>query len=123
MDDEARLEAMNAERDFQADTVEAYKALSRDVQALIKRTSHESEDLKYRIELLEAGRIDAEEQQTPKPPRIRIKWNQLANREWRPELTYEGEGLGDYPQAKLDADMAVTLAESDKLKAELESRS
>ena len=63
-----------------------------------------------------------QEQQVPKPPRIRIKWAKFANGEWRPELTYEGEGLGDYPQDKLHADMAVTLAESDKLKAELEAR-
>lgn len=63
-----------------------------------------------------------QEQQAPKPPRIRIKWAKLASGEWRPEVTYEGEGLGDYPQFNLDADMAVALAESDKLKAELEAR-
>ena len=63
-----------------------------------------------------------QEQQAPKPPRIRIKWAKLANGEWRPEMTYESEGIGDYPQDKLDADMAVALAESDKLKAELETR-
>lgn len=63
------------------------------------------------------------EQQEVQPPRIRINWKQLANGKWQPDMTLEAVGLGEYPQDRMDADMAAMLRESDKLKAKLIARS
>lgn len=63
-----------------------------------------------------------QEQQAPKPPRIRTNRSTTSKGVPSYELTLESEGISDYPQDKLDADIAEHLRRFDELITEMGDR-
>ena len=64
----------------------------------------------------------ADQPQGPKPPRIRTNRSTTSKGVPSYDLTFESEGLSDYPQDKLDADIAEHLRRFDELTKEMEQR-
>jgi hypothetical protein len=63
-----------------------------------------------------------QEQQAPKPPRIRTNRTTTSKGVPSYDLTFESEGISDYPQDKLDADIAEHLRRFDELTTEMNKR-